>query len=109
MTSMWTVLDTMWWFDVVVVASPHWLSSRRIRGCSVDRRWDNGLSRVIYFYYYRTQSSAGLKIRLTPMWTVLDTMWWLDVVVVASPHWPSSRRIRGCSVDRRWDNGLSRV
>ena len=28
---------------------------------------------------------------MTPMWTVLDTMWWFDVVVVASPNCPSSR------------------
>jgi len=46
----------LWWRKVVLATISNFHTSRRIRGCSVICRWDDGLSRLIYVYSYLTRS-----------------------------------------------------
>jgi hypothetical protein len=109
LNGMMTALHTIWWPNVLLATSQHWTSSRLIRGCSVGRTREDGLSRLIYLYYYPKHSIIGHQQRLRRILTALHTIWWPNVLLATSQNWTSSRLIRGCSNGPTREDGLSRL
>jgi hypothetical protein len=75
----------------VLATSPYLTSSVHIRGCSIVRRQEDGLSRLIYLCSYPEQSIICPQQRMRMTWTALDMIWWPDVVLAASPNWTYTR------------------
>ena len=99
----------LWQPSMMLAASPNLSSSRCIGCCSVACRCCDGLDWLVYFYSHPILTVFAEQLRMRTILLSLHTLWQPNVVLVASPNLPSSRRIGCCSVACRCCDGLDRL